>query len=248
MTPMTSRTPLLLLLGLLIALSSACADESDLIGVGRGKRTSTSTSTPDTPQGNSAPSLPDSAVTAPTNSVIVRFVTLDPQQLILNTPTIPGDTPAGLTATASLKAEVILSDGAVDPQGVNWSSTDARIQVSESGLVSLAPDAEGNGIIRATSVTDPSQFEIVPITITRDGIVRLSFQQLPPEEVVTVYAYRGSTQVKSVSFEGPSTDIRLPAGQGYTLHIATSEHYKGIPLSSLKSNQLLTIDVTFDDP
>ncbi|MNK73472.1 hypothetical protein D3C87_929700 [compost metagenome] len=244
---MTSRTFLLLLLGLLTALSSACADESDLIGVGRGKRTSTSTSTSEIPPGNSAPSLPDNAVTAPTNSVVVRFVTLDPQQLTLNTPTTPGDTPAGLTATASLKAEVILSDGAVDPQGVSYSSTDARIQVSESGLVTLSPDAEGSGIIRATSVTDPSQYEIVPITITRDGLVRLALQE-PSEETVTVYVYQGSKHVKSTSFEGASTDIYLPAGQGYTLHIATSEHYKGIPLSNLKSNQLVTLDVTFDDP
>ncbi|MNS10250.1 hypothetical protein D3C72_417620 [compost metagenome] len=244
---MISRTCLPLLLGLLTALSSACAEESDLIGAGRGKRKPTSSPTSEISQGNGTPSLPDNAVTAPTNPVVVRFVTIDPQTLTLNTPTTPGDTPAGLTATASLKAEVILSDGAVDPQGVSWSSTDARIQVSTSGLVSLSPDAEGSGIVRATSVTDPSQYEIVPVTITREGIVRLALQT-PSEEVVTIYAYQGSTHVKSITFEGASTEIRLPAGQGYILHVATSEHYKGIPLSNLKSNQLVTLDVTFDDP
>jgi hypothetical protein len=234
-----------MLVGLMTVLPTACADEADLISVGRGRRTATPS--PTIPQGNSKPSLPDDAVTAPTNPVIVRFVTVDPQQLTLNTPASPGDTPAGLTASATLTGEVVLSDGTVDPQGVSWSSTDARIQVSESGLVTLSPNAEGSGIVRATSVSDPSQYEIVPVTLTRDGIVRLA-RQAPSEENVTVHVYQGSTPVKSVAFTGASTDIRLPARKGYTLHVATSQHYRTFPLASLNSNQLVTLDVTFDDP
>ncbi|MBO9540202.1 hypothetical protein J7643_06380 [bacterium] len=175
----------------------------------------------------------------------VRFVTLDPQELDLNAPDPHGETPAGLAATGSLTVEVMLSNGSLDPHGVTWSVSETWLTVDRSGLVRLLPEAAGTGLITATSVTDPTQRASVPVTVTRDGIVRVS-SPLPSEDAAgaMVFVQRGNAYVGAFSLVGPSTALRLPAGEEYSFEVSSETFSHLLRVPRLGPNQLVTLDLT----
>lgn len=222
----------LVLLSLLSAFVSACAFEDDLpLGV---------SALP-----HSTPPTGEAPATASVGVPTVRFITIDPRELALNAPDSQMNDPAALPATASLTAEAMLSNGSPDPQGVTWSASDAWLTVDQSGLVRVLPEATGAGLITATSVTDPTQRASIPVTVTRDGIVRVILP-MPSGDAAgaMVYVHRDDAYVGAFPLVGPSTDLRIPAGEAYSLEVSSGTFNRLLSVPRLASNQLVTLDLT----
>ncbi|HEY9854708.1 MAG TPA: hypothetical protein V6D05_03140 [Stenomitos sp.] len=197
MPRITSSHVLVVLLAL-----AGCAPEEDTINVAKAQKSPTPTASSDRVESGTS-GLPT-----------VRYVAVTPASLTLNAPDADGNTPAGFAATATVSAMAVLSNGQPDPKGIAWSVTDQRLRLEADGTLRVLPGASaGSAVLLAISVTDPGKTASLPVTITTNGQLRLTFTpQLPllSKDVYRVTVTHGESLVLKQNFKG-NTRLTLQA-------------------------------------
>lgn len=191
------------LLVVLLALAG-CAPEEDAIILAKAKKNPTPT-----------PTAPSDQVESGTSGLpAVRYVAVTPAALTLNAPDAEGNAPAGFAATASVSAVAVLSNGQPDSKGISWSITDQRLRLEADGTLRVLPGATaGSALLQAVSVTDPGKMASLPVTVTTNGQLRLTFTpqlSLLSLDVYRVTVMHGGSLVMKQNFKG-NTRLTLQA-------------------------------------
>jgi uncharacterized protein YjdB len=86
-----------------------------------------------------------------------------------------GETPLDPVHTSvQLQVKTVVSGGNEADYPVTWSTSDARLSLSASGLVTIKPGAEaGDAVVTARSVANPSIVQSVTIPVVRQGSLDL---------------------------------------------------------------------------
>lgn len=226
----------------LLALAG-CASEEDALVLTKAKKSPTPAPTA------SIERVEGGTIGIPT----VRYVAVTPVALTLNAPDAEGNMPAGFAATASVSAVAILSNGQTDPQGITWSVTDQRLRLEADGTLRVLPGVTaGSALLQAVSVTDPGKTASLPVTITTNGQLRLTFTpQLPllSQDVYRVTVTHGGSLVLQQNLKG-NTRLTLQA-QDYQVqaeHVAADGTIaaSGSATVTVGPNGLTTQDFTME--
>lgn len=144
----------------------------------------------------------------------VRYVAVSPAALTLNVPDADGNTPAGFAATASVSAMAVLSNGQPDPKGIAWNIPDQRLRLEADGTLRVLPmSTAGSAVLQAVSITDPGKTVSLPVTITANGQLRLTFTpqlSLMSQDLYRVTVTHDGSLVLQQSYKG-NTRLTLPA-------------------------------------
>lgn len=204
-------------IGTLLALAgliglSACSDPDEATGIVRPKAS---------PSAGASPGGLTGGVDGPTTTEpLVQYVRLDVATLSLNVPPAAGLVSAGLPSTASLNPRALLTDGQLDPVGVDWQIQDpSRLTVDAAGVVSLRADAAvGVTTVTAVSKRNPTLKAQAAITITRDGILEVKGLEPGGSGYVRANVTRNGTYVANQVIDEPPR-IRLPGGVSYDVQL-----------------------------
>jgi hypothetical protein len=193
-----------------------------------------------------------SGLTSGHGAANAHIITIEPAIVTLNLPPAEGATPAGLPASMTLAARVLLTDGKPDDMGVDWSVADVtRLAISPDGVVAVkAGAATGSALVTARSRRTPGLSKQAFVTITADGVLRLAISPAIPagrEGEISTYLHveRFGSAVTGAAATGDAA-IRLPSGSGYQITVEREEATDSLAVALGSRGRIVRTAATLD--